>query len=332
MTALLRRNFLSLLTTVTGREARRVRWHGSHSLVEAGAGGPLFLLRAGTLDREQRLSTAVRGVDLQALAARGVAAVVFLCAPFGGPLVVPVAALLKHLDPTRARTVLHVCVSAGGAITLVETGHDLRAYRGEAALRRLIAAPAGRGTPALSHARWQTVLAVVAAGHAWRLHVPAADRSRLDRALAAGHDTRGWATLPAPVAHLPWLRFADVVCSRPDADWPAWVCEVEEGGNLWAALSRHAHTLAALKAAGASSLPRFIVVAAGKRRAEFARKLRSPLFVEIGLDRCCTFWSYDVVWTAYQWLRRQRRRHRRLSRVGYRVGYRVAPVPAPSTP
>lgn len=321
MTALLRRTFLSQVAALAGCEVTRIRTTGSHSLVEAGPDGPLLLLRAGTLDRERRLTTAVRGVDLQALAARPTAAVAFLADAFE-PVVVPFDVLRSHLDLARERRVLHVALASDGALTLRETGHDLRDYCGAAALERLFPAPLGPGTPSLSHADAQTLAATYGCLRGYQVHVPAANRTQMVTALAAGADPTTWAVLPPTAARIRTLKQADVVLTRPGEDWPRVLVEIEHGGNIDDALARSARTLATLQRAGAPWLPRVVIVAAGRRRQEVQDKAAEALYQNVGLTALCDFWSYDVLWTAVRWWRQRRRvrtrRRQRLARVGGR--------------
>ena len=106
-------------------------------------------------------------------------------------------------------------------------------------------------TPALSHARWQTVVASIGRRHGYAVHVLAPDRPLLDPRLARGAGVlEAYDVLPEAATSIDSLRFADIVYTRPGDRWPAVVCEVEHGGDVTAALRRCAETLKALRAPG----------------------------------------------------------------------------------
>lgn len=313
MTGLIRKRFMRRVHRITRGRLTRVPGTGSRSLCELGPGEPLVLVRAGTLDREARLYTHVRRADAAALLARRGSVVCLLAREFREPLVVPAAILLAHRGPGGDPIRVHVRLGRQGDLTLVETGRDLVEYIGWAHLTRLAAAPAaariigGAGLPVLTHPEWQTVVAALGRRHGFHIWVPAADRSRLSAALfrrAGGRARRGTGRLdrlPAAAAGIGRLSYADVVLTRRGAASPTLVLEVEVAGDITAALARSADTLAALRARGVHPLPRFAVVAEGRRRGEFEAKLRAALHAgPNGLAARCRFWALEGVWAAYR--------------------------------
>src|SRR5689334_20759479 len=77
--------FERYLVQRSGGVAKRVPLNGSQTMWEITPGGPLALLRSGELDRERRISTKIRPVDLATLLARQDSVVVFLCSRLRPP-------------------------------------------------------------------------------------------------------------------------------------------------------------------------------------------------------------------------------------------------------
>lgn len=313
MTGPMRRKFSRHLARLTGGRLTRVSTTGSRSLIEVAPGESLVLVRAGSLDRERRLFTHIRRPDALVLLERPGSVVAILIRELNGePIVVPAEVLLADTEQDAEYVPLHIRVGRDGDVTHVESGLDLRPYLGWAQLSRLVAGQSGVVTrsdavPFLTHSEWQTVVAAIARRRrGFDLWVPPADRTALCSRLVrgAGGGARGGLgrvdILPAGGVHLRRLRFADVVLTRQGARWPTLVAEVEVGGDITSALARCGQTLADLRAAGARPLPRFIVVADSRRRAEFQQKLSSALYAGPGgLATRCEMWSFERVWAAY---------------------------------
>ncbi len=275
----IRRRFLHRLVREFGAHAvRRIAHAGSRSMIALGHDAAI-LLRAGRLDRERRIFTALRRTDVLALQRRKRSAICFLIPELGEPLVVPVRELVAHAAATADPIRIHIRVGARGEVRLLESGRDLRRYSGWTHLRRLRPRePRAAATPALSHAQWQTAVAAIGHRLGKAVWVPPADHAALDPALAGGRRVlTDVDVLPPAAAGIDSLRYADVVLTQPGAPWPELVCEVEHGGDVTAALRRCAETLEELRRLGADPLPRFAIVADTGRRAEYERKLRGAL-------------------------------------------------------
>lgn len=310
----IRVRFLHRLAREVGAEhVRRVPHDGSRSMIAIGTQAAV-LIRAGRLDRERRLFTHLRRTDIRELERQRRAAVCILIPELGEPLVVPVSELVAHAAPAADPVRLHIRVGARGQVMLAETGRDLRRFAGWERLRRL-SASGGRtsATPRHSHGQWITVVGAMGMHAGYRVYIPRADHASLDPRLARGSGLIGACDdLPAGAVMIDSLRYADVVYSRPGAEWPEVIWEVERAGDITAALRRSAETLEELRRRGASALPRFVIVACPTRRTEFDRKLKNALYMRAGLSDRCTFQPFSKVWTDFQSIRRGKRSPQRL--------------------
>ena len=279
--------------------AKRVSLNGSQTMWEITPGGPLALLRSGELDRERRISTKLRPVDLATLLARPDSVVVFLCSRLRPPIVVPAymiaAALAPNLDPNGAPIAAHVFIQPPD-YRLVQVGMDLGAWVGHRHIDRLLPRVAPRRMPPGTHAGWQAKVASIGQIMGMNVHVPANDRLAVQA--AAGIGVLGACNhLPTSAMAVRKLAQCDLALSSPGgvAGYPSILCEVEHGSDITSALNRFSHILADLTARGAS-IPRMVVVAEARRRNEMQRKLLPlPLYQQIGLSARAEFWSYEDV-------------------------------------
>lgn len=292
-----RAKFERYLVQRSGGVAKRVSLNGSQTMWEIRPGGPLALLRSGELDRERRISTKLRPVDLATLLARPGSVIVFLCSRLRPPIVVPAyvvaGALAPMLDPNGAPISAHVLIQPP-EYRLIQVAMDLAPYVGHAHIDRLLPRATPRRLPPGTHADWQAKVASIGQLLGMNVHVPANDRLAVQ--VAAGNLTPGtWNHLPTSAAAVRKLVVCDVALSSPGAGYPSILAEIEHGGDVTSALDRYAHVLADLTARGAP-IPRMAVVAEGRRRKEMHRKLLpQPLYQRIGLAARVEFWSYEDV-------------------------------------
>jgi hypothetical protein len=291
-----RAKFERYLVQRSGGMATRVSLNGSQTMWEIMPGGPLALLRSGELDRERRISTKLRPVDLATLLARPDSVVVFLCSRLRPPIVVPAymiaAALAPHLDPNGAPIAAHVFIQPPD-FRLVQVALDLAPFVGHRHIDRLLPRVAPRRIPPGTHAGWQAKVASIGQLLGMNVHVPVNDRLAVHA--AAGGTLGPCNHLPPSAMAVRKLGMCDIALSSSGAEYPAVLLEVEHGSDVTSALDRFAHVLVDLTARGAP-IPRMVVVAEARRRNEMQRKLLPlPLYQRIGLAARAEFWSYEDV-------------------------------------
>ena len=293
-----RAKFERYLVQRSGGLAKRVSLNGSQTMWEITPGGPLALLRSGELDRERRISTKLRPVDLATLLARQDSVIVFLCSRLRPPIVVPAhviaAALAPNLAPHDAPVAAHVFIQPPD-FRLVQVGLDLAPFVGHRHIDRLLPRVAPRRLPPGTHAGWQANLASIGQLLGMNVHVPVNDRLAVQA--AAGGALGPCNHLQPSAMAVRRLSQCDIALGTPGtaAAYPSILCEVEHGGDITSALDRFAHVLVDLTARGAP-IPRMVVVAEARRRNEMLRKLLPlPLYQRIGLAARAEFWSYEDV-------------------------------------